>query len=35
MLKEYRKQIDKLDKQLLKILKERFIITNKIWLYKK
>lgn len=35
MLKEYRKQIDLLDKELLKILQERFTITNKIWLYKK
>lgn len=35
MLANYRHQIDKLDKQLLTLLKERFEITNKVWIYKK
>jgi len=35
MLEKYREQIDLLDKQLLKILKKRYEITDKIWLYKK
>ena len=35
MLENYRKQIDLIDKKILELLKERFVITDKIWLYKK
>ena len=34
-LKEYRKNIDRIDKQIIELLKERFEISKKIGKYKK
>ncbi|EKE27995.1 MAG: 3-deoxy-7-phosphoheptulonate synthase [uncultured bacterium (gcode 4)] len=35
MLTEWRKQIDNIDEEIIKLLWERFSIVEKIWIYKK
>lgn len=34
-LEEYRKEIDKLDKELIEVLFKRFELVKKVWEYKK
>ena len=34
-LEEYRKEIDKLDQELIEVLSKRFEVVEKVWEYKK